>query len=158
MEKQEVISKWGVKGSRILETDLEYDVLLSLIAECVESTAPEKAQHLKSVFGEDDSLTIAENMISENAIEALAILSILEESEELDEVLVKRVNAAGTVTRIHDRETRKRRATQTTGLSKSQRRQIARHAVKTKRANPSIQIRANKKYKKAMRKRHSMGL
>ncbi|QAY01284.1 prohead core scaffold protein [Aeromonas phage ZPAH1] len=156
MEKTDVISKWGVKGSRILESDVEYDLLTQLISECIESSAP-KAQKLLETFG-DDAYIIAENMIADNAIEALAIISILENETDLNEVLVKRVNSMGAVTRIHDRATRERRATQTTGLSKSQRRQIARHAVKTKRANPSIQVRAQRKYKKAMRKRHSMGL
>ncbi|ADQ53094.1 gp68 prohead core, essential [Aeromonas phage 65] len=156
MEKELVISKWGVKGSRVIESDLEYDMLMQAISECVETQTPVAKKMMES-FG-DDAIIVAENMIAQNAISALAIISIIEGQEDLNEVLVKRVNAAGAVTRIHDRATRARRASQTTGLSKSQRRQIARHAVKTKRANPSIQIRARRKYKKAMRKRDAMGL
>lgn len=156
MERADVISKWGVKGSRILESDAEYEILTQLISECIEPSAP-KAKHLLDVFG-DDAFVIAENMIADNAIEALAIISILENESDLSEVLVKRVNSMGAVTRVHDKKTRERRATQTTGISKSKRRQIARHAVKTKRANPSIQIKAQRKYKKAMRKRQTMGL
>lgn len=156
MKKEEVISKWGNKGSRIIESDIEFDTLSQLISECVETIAP-KLKNMVDVFG-DDVYVVAENMIEENAIEALAMISIIEGEQDINEVLVKRVNAAGVVSRIHDRATRARRATQTTGMSKSQRRQIARHAVKTKRANPSIQIRAKRKYRKAMRKRDAMGL
>ena len=49
-------------------------------------------------------------------------------------------------------------ASQTTGLTKAKRRQIARKAVKTKRANPSIGIKAQRKTKKAMKKRKALGL
>ncbi|ASZ76419.1 capsid and scaffold protein [Proteus phage PM2] len=53
---------------------------------------------------------------------------------------------------------RERNAFKTTGLSKSKRRQIARRAVKTKRANPSIQTRALRKRKKALKRREALGL
>ena len=40
MEKELVISKWGVKGSRVIESDLEYDMLMQAISECVETQTP----------------------------------------------------------------------------------------------------------------------
>lgn len=78
--------------------------------------------------------------------------------EVLDEFIVKTVNAKGTIVRKKDRKTRERRALQTTGLSKAKRRQIARKATKTKRADPSIKRRANRKRKRAMAKRKAFGL
>lgn len=77
--------------------------------------------------------------------------------EEVKEAIVKRVSSKGKVTRRKDRKTRQKRATQTTGLSKSKRRQIARKAARTKKANPATQRKASRKQKRAMRKRKSMG-
>lgn len=76
----------------------------------------------------------------------------------LNEFIVKSVNSKGIITRRKDRKTRQLQATQTTGLSKARRRQIARKAAKTKRANPGIQVRAQRKKKRAMAKRRAMGL
>ena len=53
---------------------------------------------------------------------------------------------------------RERNAYQTTGLSKSKRRQIARKAVKSKRANPSVITRGIRKQKKAIKRRQALGL
>lgn len=78
--------------------------------------------------------------------------------ENLNEFIVKSVNAKGVIARIKDRKTRALQAFQTTGLSKAKRRQIARKATKTKRANPSIGVKASRKRRRAMAKRKAMGL
>lgn len=83
---------------------------------------------------------------------------------ELFERIVKRVSVTSQraggklVTRMKDRETRARRATQTTGLSKSKRNRAARKAAKTIKRDKAGQRRANKKRKKSMKRRDQMGL
>lgn len=78
--------------------------------------------------------------------------------QSISERIVKRVNSKGKITRTQDRKTRRRKATQTTGMSPARRRQIARKASRTKKRNPMINRRALRKRKKALRKRKSMGL
>lgn len=78
--------------------------------------------------------------------------------ENLNEFIVKSVNSKGIITRIKDRKTRSLQAFQTTGLSKAKRRQIARKAMKTKRANPSIGVKSLRKRRRALAKRKAMGL
>lgn len=81
----------------------------------------------------------------------------------LSEAIVKKVSMANRkaggslVTRQKDRQTRARRATQTTGLSKSQRRKIARKAARTRKRDKSGQRKANKMRQRSMKKRRSMG-
>lgn len=82
----------------------------------------------------------------------------LREEEQLDEIIVKRVNAQGQISRVKDRKTRARLATQTTGLAKSKRRLIARKAAKTKKARPSIKVKAVRKFRRALKRRRSMGM
>ena len=76
----------------------------------------------------------------------------------INEAMVKHVNAQGEVAKKKDRKTRERNAYMTTGLSKAKRRQIARRAAKTKRANPSITRKATRKQLKAKRKRKALGI
>ena len=110
------------------------------------------------ILGIDEAtIKIIENLAVDEPHLALAMMSIVE-GLSLDEVIVKHVDSRGNVERRKDRKTRERNAYQTTGLTKSQRRQIARRAMKTKRANPSITTRAQRKRKKALRKRAALGL
>ncbi|ADJ55515.1 prohead core protein [Escherichia phage Lw1] len=110
------------------------------------------------ILGIDEgTIKIIENLAVDEPHLALAMMSIVE-GLSLDEVIVKHVDSRGNVERKKDRKTRERNAYQTTGLTKSQRRQIARRAMKTKRANPSITTRAQRKRKKALRKRAALGL
>lgn len=83
---------------------------------------------------------------------------MLENDEYLEEKFVRTVNASGQIRRIKDRKTRARMATITTGLSKARRREIARHTVRTKRANPQIGRKALRKRRKALLKRKAFGL
>lgn len=106
---------------------------------------------------DEATIKIIENLAVDEPHLALAMMSIAE-GLSLDEVIVKHVDSRGNVERKKDRKTRERNAYQTTGLTKSQRRQIARRAMKTKRANPSITTRAQRKRKKALRKRAALGL
>lgn len=108
------------------------------------------------IFGEDAG-TIIDDLIETDAALALTMISV-QEGMSLEEVLVKHVDAKGQITRKKDRETRKRLAYQTTGLSKSKRRLIARKAAKTRKANPSIVVRAMRKKKRADKRRAAMGL
>ncbi len=62
------------------------------------------------------------------------------------------------IKRQKDRETRKRKATQTTGLSKSKRVKTARKAARTRKRDVSGKRIANKKRKKSLKKRKQLGL
>lgn len=125
--------------------------------EALEARLDEAKARVDILGIDEDTVKIIENMAHDEPELALAMISIVE-GITLDEVMVKHVDSRGNVERLKDRATRQRNAYQTTGLTKSQRRQIARRALKTKRANPSIQTRAQRKRKKALRKRAALGL
>lgn len=131
-----------------------------LVIENVEKLLPEAQGNIDSLsvaLSKDDINKIVENMMESEPEMAIAMGSLNEELQ-LNEFIVKRVNSRGDVSRVKDRKTRERQAFQTTGLSKAKRRQIARKATKTKRANPSTQTRGERKRKKALRKRKALGL
>lgn len=77
---------------------------------------------------------------------------------ELDEAIVKRVDKTGKVTRVLDRKTRERRATQTTGISRAKRKLIARKAARTKKRDLGGQRRALRQRRRTLRKRKALGL
>jgi len=81
-----------------------------------------------------------------------------EDIEVIAEQLKKRVSAKGQVTRVKSREIRKRRAVQTTGMSRAELKRRARKTTRTKKRNPSSVKRAVRKRKKAMRRRKQMGI
>lgn len=110
-----------------------------------------------AMFDKPELMKIVESIAKDEPELAVAMLSIIE-GISLNEVMVKHVNARGEVERKKDRKTRERNAYMTTGLSKAKRRQIARRAAKTKRANPSIERHAERKRKKALRKRKALGI
>lgn len=116
----------------------------------------DEAQKLMDIFG-DEAEDLIEKMIDEDATLALTMLS-LQEGLSLSEVIVKHVDAKGNITRKKDRETRKRLAYQTTGLTTAKRRLIARKAAKTRKANPTIVVRAMRKKKRAEKRRAAMGM
>lgn len=131
-----------------------------LVIENVEKLIPQAQGNIDSLseaLSKDDINKIVENMMKSEPELAIAMGSINEDLQ-LNEFIVKRVNSRGEVSRVKDRKTRERQAFQTTGLSKAKRRQIARKATKTKRANPSTQVRGERKRKKAIRKRRALGL
>ncbi|QQK88272.1 capsid and scaffold protein [Providencia phage PSTRCR_127] len=137
----------------IVEDD--FDISLDRLSQYIQE-ATSRFDSLKA-FEKDDINTIIQNMFEQEPEIAICLGSLNEELE-LNEYIVKHVNSRGEVTRRKDRKTRERNAFQTTGLSKSKRRQIARRVVKTKRANPSIGKRAERKRKKALRRRAALGL
>lgn len=134
----------------IIENELVFDDVVNFLPE-----AEQKFNELSAVFSKEEIQRISENMAESNPFMAVALGSICE-SMPLNEFMVKHVSSKGELTRTKDLKTRQRLAFQTTGLSKSARRQIARKAIKTKKANPNVQIRAQKKIKKAKQKRKSM--
>ncbi|AFL47757.1 head scaffolding protein [Acinetobacter phage ZZ1] len=134
----------------IVENELVFDDVVNFLPE-----AEQRFKDLSAVFSHEEIQRIVENMVDKTPIMAIALGSLVE-SMPLNEFMVKHVSSKGELTRTKDRKTRQRLAFQTTGLSKSARRQIARKAVKTKKANPNDQIRAQKKIKKAKLKRKSM--
>lgn len=81
-----------------------------------------------------------------------------DETSELFEQVVKRVSADGKMRKTLSRKIRSRRASATTGLSKSQLRLRARKAVRTKKKAPSTQRHALRKRRKALRRRKQYGL
>ena len=85
-------------------------------------------------------------------------MTIKEHLDQVDEKLVKAVDSKGHVTKKKDRKTRSRLATQTTGISKSKRKLIARKATRTKKHDVAGQVRAGRKRKKTLRKRKNLGL
>lgn len=125
----------------------------------IETLLPEAKEKLDmlAMFESVELMRIIEGISKEEPELAVAMLSILD-NISIDEAIVKHVTSRGEVIRKKDRKTRERNAFMTTGLSKAKRRQIARRAVKTKRANPSIEHHAERKRKKAMRKRKALGL
>lgn len=132
-----------------------------LTLESVEAEIPEaqgRFAALSEALEKSDINNLVENMIAEGDIECAIALGSLNESMALNEFIVKHVSSKGELTRTKDIKTRQRNAFQTTGLSKAKRRQIARKASKTKRANPSTQVRAERKRKKARSKRKAFGL
>lgn len=137
-----------------LASDVGYDEIERLFSECEAELMLSEHQ---ATFGDDINMFL-ENYLNktDDAIPVLKMISILE-NENLHEVLVKRITAKGVISRVKDRKTRARLATQTTGLNKATRRRIARKAAKTKRANPSGKARAMRKRKRAMARRKSMG-
>lgn len=116
----------------------------------------DEARKYMETFG-DDAENLIEKLIDEDATLALAMLS-LQEGLTLSEVIVKHVDSKGVITRKKDRDTRKRLAYQTTGLTTAKRRLIARKAAKTRKANPTIVVRAMRKKKRAEKRRAAMGL
>ncbi len=158
MSIEQVTAKWKASlQGRIIESDEELDILASLV-EAHKPHLATKLAEMKNILGDSVEIVLENMLNTDEAIDALAMLSINEAEEDIQETIVKRVNALGTVSRIKDRQTRERQATQTTGLSKSARRQIARKAAKTRRSHPSITRKAVRKQKKAMKKRDQMGL
>ena len=81
-----------------------------------------------------------------------------EEATNLYEQVVKAVDSTGTVTKRLSRDVRARRASLTTGISKSKLKLRARKAARTKKQNPMIGVRALKKRRKALRRRKQLGL
>lgn len=137
----------------IVENKVVFDDVVAMLPE-----AQKQFESLSKTFDGDEIQKIVENLAKTEPNLAIAIGSLMESDLQLNEFIVKRVSSKGEVTRVKDKETRKRQATQTTGLSKSARRQIARKAAKTRKANPSKVHRANKIRKKTMKKRKMLGL
>ena len=125
----------------------------------METFLPEAQARLDmlTMFTSDELNKVMESIAADEPEIAIAMASIVE-GISINEAMVKHVNARGEVMRKKDRKTRERNAYMTTGLTKSKRRQIARRAAKTKRANPSIGRQAERKRKKANRKRKALGL
>lgn len=108
-------------------------------------------------FSTDEMIgIISKNSLNETDM-SIAMMSAVE-NISISESIVKHVNSKGEVTRTKDRETRKRNAFKTTGLTASVRRQIARRAAKTKRSQPTIGIKAQRKTKRALKRRKALGL
>lgn len=135
----------------------DYKLTLENI-ESVSEEAQGQFDSLSEALEKDDINIIVENMFAAGEYEKATVIGALNEGVQLNEFIVKHVSSRGELTRTKDLATRKRNAFQTTGLSKAKRRQIARLATKTKRANPSTQIRAERKRKKARAKRKAFGL
>lgn len=134
----------------IVESTLDFDNVSQLTQE-----ASERLAGLSKIFESAEIVRIVENL-AKTEPEMATAMGALHIEIPLNEFMVKHVNAKGELSRTKDAQTRKRQAFQTTGLSQSARRQIARKASKTKRANPSGQIRKEKLTKKAKGKRKSM--
>lgn len=126
--------------------------------EAVLATAKSRIDHLvEAGFAMSEITGVIHAVAADEPDMSLAMISIVE-ATSIDEAIVKHVNSKGEVSRTKDRATRKRNAFATTGLTASTRRQIARRAAKTKRARPSINVKAQRKTKRAMKRRKALGL
>ncbi|UOX40547.1 head scaffolding protein [Aeromonas phage GomatiRiver_11] len=133
----------------------DYSVDISRVTGLLESAAAHV--QILSDFTPEERLDVISKLSESETDLALAMISIVE-STTIEEAIVKHVNSRGEITRKKDRATRKRNAFNTTGLTASTRRQIARRAAKTKRANPSINVKAQRKTKRALKRRKALGL
>lgn len=124
--------------------DKDIELRLHEAAELCEMFSDNIDQFIDNLIDVDPDLSIAMMSVNENI--------------PISEIIVKRVDSKGNISRIKDRETRKRLAYQTTGLSNAKRRLIARKAAKTRKANPTIVVRAMRKKKRAEKRRKAMGL
>lgn len=136
----------------LVEKEVELSAVEALIPE-----AKTRLESLSKALSKSDINTIVENLV-ENEPELAIALGSLNEELQLNEYIERHVSSKGEITRTKDRKTRARQAFQTTGLSKAARRQIARKAVKTRRAQPSTVMRAQRKRKRALSKRKALGL
>ncbi|QIW90374.1 UNVERIFIED_ORG: hypothetical protein GCAPEGMB_00027 [Vibrio phage V07] len=127
-------------------------------------------------FAEAEDIGVHSNKdITDEVNVVLDVLSSLENGStfeeacaefNLSEKLVKQVSVANQkaggplISKRIDRKTASRKATQTTGLSKSKRQKTARKAAKTRRRQKgtSAERKANKLRKKSLKKRKQMGL
>lgn len=134
----------------ILENAVAFDSVNGFMAE-----AKELLEKFSGTFSAEEMMKLAENMATDTPELAVAFGALSQEIP-LNEFMVKHVNSKGELSKTQDLKTRQRKAFQTTGLSKSARRQIARKAVKTKKANPSGQIKKERLTKKAKAKRKTM--
>lgn len=108
-------------------------------------------------FDDDEILLIVDELgiqLDEDDFESISE----EDLAKLNEELRRRVTSRGQVSRVKDRKTRSRRANQTTGISKSQRKKRARKAARTRKRNPGSVRKAIKKRNRALRKRSQMNI
>lgn len=109
-----------------------------------------------------ESVKSAENYIVaicevDDFLTSASLISHIEDIS-IEEAIVKRVSFDGKISRMKDRKTRMRQAFQTTGLSKAERRRIARKSARTLRQRPGIVKKKNRKRGRAMKRRKSMGI
>lgn len=136
-----------------LEKPVEIDDVNAVIGE-----ANLRFDSIKESLSTEEIRALVQVIAESGEPEIAVVLGSLNENIVLSEYIVKHVNAKREVSRTKDRKTRKMQAFQTTGLSKSRRREIARKAAKTKRANPGGQRIAVKRRKKALKARKMLGL
>lgn len=136
-----------------LENAVDIDIVNSLVNE-----ATSRFSAIKDTLSTEEIRALVQVVAESGEPEIAVILGSLNENIILSEYIVKHVNAKREVTKTKDRKTRTLQAFQTTGLSKSRRREIARKASKTKRANPGGQRKAVKLRKRALKARKTLGL
>ena len=105
---------------------------------------------------EDYDALIGDGMTVQDIAESVGME--VSELEELVEAIKKQVTSTGDISRVKDRAFRARRATLTTGMSKSDLKKRARKAKKTKKRNVGGLRKSLKKRAKAMKRRKQMGI
>lgn len=78
--------------------------------------------------------------------------------ERIEESLKRRVSSKGQVSKVRSRDIRRRRATATTGMSRTQLKRRARRAAITRKRNPGAVRKAVRKRKRAMRRRKQLNI
>lgn len=154
---------------------MAHDVNGLSFTDLMEESICELDEHLSGCYtdGEEDENLEEEFLSEDEELDEYCLLSLSDEElselreelgidvAEMDGILeatVKRVNSRGQISRTKDRKTRKRQASRTTGLSKTQRKQRARKAARTKKRSPGKLKKAVKKRNRAMKRRRQLSL
>jgi len=110
-----------------------------------------------SIMSEEENNVYANNLYSNGKLTEFIAYSHVIGGIALNEDMVKHVNSKGESGLRKSRDTRSKLAYKTTSLSKAKRLETAIQASKTRTSNPSTMERANRKRRKAKRKRAALG-
>lgn len=109
-------------------------------------------------FSDEEIMDIADELgIQLESIDDLESISD-DDLSNLHEQMQRRVTSRGNVSRVKNKKTRSRRATSTTGMSKTALRKRARKSARTRKRKPGQVRKAIKKRNRALRKRKNMNI
>lgn len=115
--------------------------------------AREILKHLKGALDFNDINTIIENMAKTELDKAIALGS-LHEDMPINEFIVKKVDSEGEVKDVQDNKT----ASLKSKISLAKRREIARKAARTRKANPAKAKESEEKRQQARSNRRDLGV
>lgn len=110
-----------------------------------------------ALMSEEEIVAYAEQLLESGNLDEYIAFAHIHGGVPLNEEMVRYVNSSGETGIRKSREVRSKLAYKTTSLSKAKRVETAIKASKTRSSNPSTMTRANRKRRKANRKRSSLG-